>query len=84
MQMPDKAVTEALLRKLEAHVDAAPEFSPSELAALHHMVEAWRGWQSLGKVAKWLIVGLGLVATAATALTSLSGGLKGALKSWLA
>lgn len=81
--MRDKAATDALLDKLERQLHA-PDFSESERAALHEMVNAWRGWQQLGRFAKWLIVGLGLIATAVASLTTLSAAAKEVIRSWLA
>lgn len=80
--MRDKATTDALLDKVEQRL-RTPDFSESERAALHEMVNAWRGWQQLGRAAKWLIVGLGLVATAVASFATLSAAAKQAIRSWL-
>lgn len=82
--MPDRTQYEALVQKLEDHIAHAPDFSPSEVAALREMVAAFRGWQTLGKAARWLIVTLGLIAGAVAAVSTLAGGARAALKSWLA
>lgn len=72
MAMLDKRHTELLLQKLEKHADKAPDFSAEELIALHAMINAWRGWQFLGRFAKWLIVALGLVAGAIASWSSIT------------
>lgn len=75
---------EAAIEKLEAHLAKAPDFSASEVAELHKMIDAFRGWQQLGRAAKWLIVTLGLIAGGLTAATVLAGNVRSVLKSWLA
>lgn len=79
-----KQPSEELIRKVEAHLEAAPDFSESEIAAVHEMVQAWRGLQSLGKASRWIIITLGLIAGALTAASAVSASIKGALKAWLA
>ena len=79
-----KQPTDDLIRKLETHIEAAPDFSDSEISAIHEMVQAWRGIQALGKASRWVIVSLGLVAGALAAASSLSTSIKAGLKSWLA
>lgn len=56
--------SESLLSKVEAMTEMRSDFTPSEMAALHEMMQAWRGWVALGRGAKWVITGLGLVAAA--------------------
>ena len=80
MQQP----TDDLIRKLEAHLEAAPDFSESEIGAIHEMVQAWRGFQALGRAGRWVIITLGLLAGALAAASSLSTSIKAGLKSWLA
>jgi hypothetical protein len=74
-----KEDADRLLTLVEQHLEKAPEFSSSDMAALHEMVQAWRGWVALGRGAKWLITALGLVAAAAASW----GVLAGVLKEWL-
>lgn len=78
-----KQPADDLIRKLEAHLEAAPDFSESEISAIHEMVQAWRGVQALGKAGRWLIITLGLLAGALAAASSLSASLKEGIKSWL-
>lgn len=80
MKQPD----DQLIRKLEAYLEAAPEFAPSEIATIHEMVQAWRGLQALGKAGRWVVIALGLLAGALAAAISLSTTIKQGLKSWLA
>lgn len=56
--------TDRLLSKVEQLATRAPDFSESDMAALNDMVQAWRGWLSLGRFFKWAITGLGLLAAA--------------------
>ena len=81
--MTDKQTMETLLRKLEDRIDKDATFSESEISALHEMVSAWRGWQSLGRATKWVIISLGLLAGAVAAFGNLEKSVKGVLKSWL-
>ena len=74
-----KDQTNRLLEKLERKLEAAPDFSESDIAALHEMVQAWRGWVALGRSAKWIITSLGLVAAAVASW----GVLAGRLKDWM-
>lgn len=60
----NKEDTERLLVQLEEHLKKAPEFSSADVAALHELLQAWRGWAALGKGTKWLITVLGLLAAA--------------------
>lgn len=59
-----KEETDRLLALLEKHIAEAPEFSRSDNIAIHEMLQAWRGWVSLGRGAKWIITTLGLIAAA--------------------
>ena len=43
------------LRRLIAKAEVDPEFSPEEIAALCQMVEAFKGFQYLGRFAKWVV-----------------------------
>jgi hypothetical protein len=61
-----KQEADRLLNRLEQHLEMDPNFSESDLAALHEMTQAWRGWIALGRGAKWVIVSLGLIAAAVT------------------
>lgn len=74
-----KEEAERLLSKVEQMANEKPDFSESEVAALHEMLNAWRGWVSLGRGAKWLITALGLVAAAIASWSVLTK----ALKDWL-
>lgn len=74
-----KEETNRLLEKLERKFEAAPDFSDSDVAALHEMVQAWRGWVALGRSAKWIITALGLVAAAVASW----GVLAGRIKDWM-
>ena len=78
-----KQPSDELIRKLEEHLQAAPEFSASEIGAIHEMAAAWRGLQALGKAGRWIIVTLGLIAGGLTAASVLSDSVKTGLKSWL-
>ena len=74
-----KEETNRLLEKLERKLESAPDFTASDMAALHEMVQAWRGWVALGRSAKWIITSLGLVAAAVASW----GVLAGRLKDWM-
>lgn len=74
-----KEETDRLLALVEQHMAQAPEFSSSDTAAIHEMVQAWKGWIALGRGSKWLITALGLVAAGVASW----GVLTGALKGWL-
>ena len=74
-----KEETNRLLEKLERKLESAPDFTPSDMAALHEMVQAWRGWVALGRSAKWIITSLGLIAAAVASW----GVLAGRLKDWM-
>ena len=74
-----KDETNRLLEKLERKLEEAPDFSESDMAALHEMVQAWRGWAAMGRGAKWIITVLGLVAAAIASWAVLAN----TLKEWL-
>jgi hypothetical protein len=74
-----KQEADRLLERLERHLDKDPDFSESDRAALHEMAQAWRGWVSLGRGAKWIITVLGLIAAAVASW----GVLAGVIKDWL-
>lgn len=76
---PEK--TEELLAEVEKMVGKSPDFSPSDVAALHEMMQAWRGWVALGRGAKWVITVLGLIAAAVASWSVLAKALKGWLTS---
>ena len=74
-----KDETNRLLEKLEAHLSADPEFSSSDMMALHEMLQAWKGWVALGRGAKWIITTLGLLAAAIASWSVLAS----TIKEWL-
>jgi len=74
-----KPQADQLLNRLEQHLQAAPDFSAEDKAALHAMAQAWRGWVALGRASKWIITGLGLIAASVASW----GVLTGALRNWL-
>jgi hypothetical protein len=74
-----KPQSDQLLTRLEQHLAQAPDFTPEDKAALHSMAQAWRGWVALGRMGKWIITGLGLLAAAIASW----GVLAGVLKDWL-
>lgn len=65
-----------LLKRLEQAADRDPEFSESDMEALHEIVQAWRGWVALGRGAKWVITVLGLIAAAVASWQVLTKALK--------
>jgi len=76
----DKEAADTLLEKLEEHLKKDPDFNASELKALHQMVEAWKGWQALGRAAKWLIVTLGMIAAAVASWSTIAAGIRDLFK----
>lgn len=76
----DKKETEALLDKLESHLEEDPSFTSSEIAVIREMVNAWRGWQALGRLAKWIIVTLGLIAAGVASWSALVANFKDWMK----
>ncbi|MBW7848832.1 MAG: hypothetical protein H3C41_12245 [Bacteroidales bacterium] len=67
---------EKVLQKL---LDAAPAagLSEREVEALREIIEAFRGWQILGRAARWLIAVLVTLAGAAVAWDTLVSHLRG-------
>ena len=76
-----KDEAQRLLEKLESHLNKAPDFTSSDMAALHELVQAWKGWVALGRGAKWLITTLGLVAAAIASWAVLASTIKDWLRS---
>ena len=74
-----KEEADRLLSKVEQLATKEPDFTDSEVQALHEMLQAWRGWVALGRGAKWVITVLGLVAAAIASWSVLTK----ALKEWL-
>ena len=74
-----KEEADRLLTLVEQHLKSAPEFTATDMAALHEMVQAWRGWVSLGRGAKWVITVLGLIAAAVASWSVLAN----EIKKWL-
>jgi len=74
-----KDETNKLLEKLERSLEEAPNFTAEDVAMLHQMVNAWKGWVALGRGAKWLITVLGLVAAAVASWAVLGK----AIKDWV-
>lgn len=72
--------SERLLSKVEALTERQADFSPSEIAALQEMMQAWRGWVALGRGAKWIITALGLIAAAVASWSVIAR----AVKDWIA
>lgn len=67
------------LERLEHRARSIPDFSDDERAELHKIIEAYRGWQVLGKATKWLVLLLAGLSGLIIALSQI----KEALKSWL-
>ena len=67
------------IERLEKIVQGMPQFTPDEQALVRDVLEAYRGWQVLGKAAKTLIV----VLAGLSALVVGLGHLKAVLKGWL-
>lgn len=67
------------LSKLESIARASGEFSPEDIKQLHLMIEAYKGWQVLGRMAKWLVVFLAGLSGFIIAF----GQIKEVLRSWL-
>ena len=76
-----KDEAQRLLEKLEAHLNKAPDFTSSDMAALHEMLQAWKGWVALGRGAKWIITTLGLIAAAIASWAVLASTIKDWLRS---
>ena len=67
------------IERLEQIVQGMPQFTADEQALVRQVLEAYRGWQVLGKAAKMLIVLLAGVSALVVGL----GHLKSVLKVWL-
>ena len=65
--------------RLERLVREMPQLTPEEHKLLRDVLEAYRGWQVLGKAAKMLVIFLAGVSAVAVA----GGHIKTALKGWL-
>lgn len=67
------------IERLEQIVQGMPQFTAEEQALVRQVLEAYRGWQVLGKAAKMLIMALAGI----SALVVGMGHLKALLKGWL-
>ena len=67
------------IERLEQIVQGMPQFTAEEQVLVRDVLEAYRGWQVLGKAAKMLIVLLAGVSALVVGL----GHLKAVLKVWL-
>lgn len=67
------------IERLEQIVHSMPQFTAEEQMLVRQVLEAYRGWQVLGKAAKMLIVVLAGVSALVVGL----GHLKSVLKVWL-
>jgi hypothetical protein len=67
------------IERLEQIVHGMPQFSAEEQALVRQVLEAYRGWQVLGKAAKMLIVTLAGLSALVVGL----GHLKAVLRGWL-
>lgn len=67
------------IERLEQIVHGMPQFTAEEQKLVRDVLEAYRGWQVLGKAAKMLIVLLAGVSALVVGL----GHLKSVLKGWL-
>ena len=67
------------IERLEQIVQGMPQFTTEEQALVRQVLEAYRGWQVLGKAMKMLIALLAGVSALVVGL----GHLKAALKGWL-
>lgn len=67
------------IERLEQIVQGMPQFSSEEQALVRQVLEAYRGWQVLGKAMKMLIVVLAGISALVVGL----GHLKSVLKVWL-
>ena len=70
---------EDAIERLEQIVQNMPQFTTEEQVLVRQVLEAYRGWQVLGKAAKMLIVLLAGVSALVVGL----GHLKAVLKVWL-
>ena len=67
------------IERLEQIVQGMPQFTTEEQALVRQVLEAYRGWQVLGKAMKMLIVVLAGVSALVVGL----GHIKDVLKAWL-
>lgn len=67
------------IERLEKIVQGMPQFTAEEQKLVRDVLEAYRGWQVLGKAAKMLIV----VLAGVSALVVAGGHIKAVLKVWL-
>lgn len=67
------------IERLEQIVQGMPQFTAEEQALVRQVLEAYRGWQVLGKAMKMLIVLLAGISALVVGL----GHLKALLKGWL-
>ena len=67
------------IERLEQIVQGMPQFTAEEQALVRQVLEAYRGWQVLGKAMKMLIVLLAGISALVVGL----GHLKSVLKVWL-
>ena len=67
------------IERLEQIVQGMPQFTAEEQVLVRQVLEAYRGWQVLGKAMKMLIVVLAGVSALVVGL----GHLKAVLKGWL-
>ncbi len=67
------------IERLEQIVQGMPQFTTEEQALVRQVLEAYRGWQVLGKAMKMLIVLLAGISALVVGL----GHLKAVLKVWL-
>lgn len=70
---------EDAIERLEQIVQNMPQFTPEEQALVRDVLEAYRGWQVLGKAMKLLVMFLASV----SALVVAGGHIKDVLKAWL-
>ncbi len=67
---------EHLMQQLEAWRREHPQLDPEEHKIVLEVVDAWRGWKAIGRVLRWLVLGLGTAAAAVVALDQLAAKLK--------
>ena len=67
------------IERLEKIVQGMPQFTPEEQALVRDVLEAYRGWQVLGRAMKLLVMFLAGV----SALVVAGGHIKDVLKAWL-
>jgi len=67
------------IERLEKIVQGMPQFTPEEQVLVRDVLEAYRGWQVLGRAMKLLVMFLAGV----SALVVAGGHIKDVLKAWL-